>query len=105
VAENSGISWAQALAEFNQFFGSHQFQKQADSATLVQYIKLHSEDDDEQVYVTAMIERHGHNIRFMFGSITNGEIDEILDDYQGTVPLTAQGVNHVILTAEEAFGL
>jgi hypothetical protein len=104
IAESS-ITWAQALAEFNQFFGSYEFIRQAESATQVQYIRLQSDDDDEQVYITALIERHGHNIRFMFGSITNGEMDEILDDYKGMVPLSPEGVNHVILTAEEAFGL
>jgi hypothetical protein len=99
------LPWPKVVQEAVQWFASHGFKaKHAPGADAIQFSK-ELDDDQEQVWLMGIIENKGEHIGFQFGSITDGEMDEPLEDYRGEVAMTSKGLNHVLLLAEEAFGL
>ena len=99
------LPWSQVVKEATSWFQGHGFNaKHAPGADAIQFSK-ELDDHDEQVWLMGVLENMGERIGFQFGSITNGEMDEPLDDYRGTVPMTTKGLNQALLLAEEAFGL
>lgn len=108
----SAMPWKKFAAESIQWFHSHGFEAQHQGANTVQFVKEHDagqdpEDDDyEQVWLITTIENLGDNrVRYMIGSITDGEPDELLDDYNGETHMTMTGLNHYLLLVEEAYAL
>lgn len=102
------LPWPVIVKEISKFMTAHGFKTRHNPDSTVQYIKLHSDDEDEQVYLSLVIGRDDQDERafdFMANHYTNGEPGEPMDDYQGKTWRTAQGVNGVILKVEEAFGL
>ncbi len=103
--EGRELPWSKVVQESVRWFASHGFKaKHAPGADAIQFSK-ELEDEHEQVWLMGIIGNVDGQIDYMFGSITDGQMDEILDDYRGRVPMTAKHLNHVLLLAEEAFGL
>jgi hypothetical protein len=99
------IKWSDAVKHATHWFAQHGFQaKHAPGEDAIQYSKQ-LDSEDEQVWLMAMIGNHDDLIRFVFCSITNGEMDPPLPEYQGFVAMTAQGLNQALAKAQEAFGL
>ena len=99
------MPWPQVVKEAIHWFHGHGFHaKHAPGADAIQFSK-ELNDEYEQVWLMGILENRGEHIGFQFGSITNGEMDQPLDDYRGQVAMTGKGLNHALLLAEEAFGL
>jgi hypothetical protein len=109
--ERPGMPWNQFASQAMRWMKSQGFSAHPVGDDVIQFSKQHSDYDDsdpyaEEVWLQAIIENNGDDtFNYMMASITNGEIDAPMDDYKGTARMDAQGLNHFILLAEDAFGL